>query len=488
MLYRLKAVPGVAAVCVTVVCCAVWWLWPRAAPAASGPPVDSRQEPALLGAATPAAATPEGAQAQEKRVPGLDELREICGQPWLGAFGPACLAALERRHAATPAVSDTYFNSQSRVDTALFGPAVTWGEVFEETDATLERVEAAVARPECRPAKLGLRLDLREACAADDMARLAILQSECEHLLFRLGYSDQLSPANRRGERTGADDSEASRRPPSAPPPGDGREARAEIDNLERRQRLYADFPDHDPPADAAAHQRRRDKMDERWYGAMWRAGKCRALPPRALTALGPSFLTNGYPPIFREHRLIESAARLGSEWAISAVLNGGSGFGTLLVDERSLTKWQTERPALVELLRVWNFRPYHRNPQATRREVKTQVIAHATAALALGDALGMDVRPAPVLQHIQSMRFHGPVKGGRITQADIVASMPRGARRLIELGWVVVVRDADDTERLYAHADDVRDSDPWWAWWAGGRVSLRRGANAGDASAPSSG
>ena len=441
-----------------------------------------------MGATPPAAATPEGAQTQEKRVPGLDELRELCGHPWLGAFGPACLAALERRHAATPAVSDPHFNRKAPVDAVLFGPAVTWGEVFENTGATLERVEAAVARPECQPAQRSLRFDLREICAADDMARLAILQSECEHLLFGLGYSAQLSPASRRGERVGTNDSEAPRHPSWAPPPGDGHEARVEIDNLEKRQRLYSDSPGHGPPADAAEHQRQRDRMDERWYGAMWRAGKCRALPPRTLTALGPSFLMVmvDYPPIFREHRLIEPAARLGSEWAISAALNKG---GTLLVDERSLAKLRTERPALVELLRMWHFGPPHRNPQATQREAKTRVIAHATAALALGGALGVEIHPEPVHQRIRSMRFRGPTKGERITQADIVTAMPHGARRLIELGWMIVVGGVDaDAERLYAHADDVRDSDPWWAWWADGRVSLRRGANAGGASAPSSG
>ena len=475
---RLKAGLCVAAVCAAAVCCAVWWLWPWAAPAVSGSPADSRQGPALLDAAPPAAATPDTAPAQDERAPGLDELRELCGQPWLGAFGPACLAALERRHAATPAVPDTSFNGTAPVDTALFGPAITWGEVFEDAGVALERVEAAMARPECRPAKRSLRLDLRNVCAADDMARLAILQSECEMLLFGLGYSDRLSPTRWRDERAGANNSQALWRLSPAPP-DDGRRERAEIDGLERRQRMYANFPDHGSPADAAEHQRRRDQMDERWYGAMWRAGKCRALPPHMLTALEPSFLTRGVHGFPCEHWLIEPAARLGSEWAISAALNGGM----LTVDERSLARWQAERPALVELLRMWNFSPYHWNPQTmTRREAKTQMIAHAIAALALGGALGVDIRQEPVDQLIRSTRFRGPTEGGRITQADIVASIPHGARRLIELGWVVVVHGGDDDERLYAHVDDVRDSDPWWAE---GHVSLRRGAGTGTASAP---
>lgn len=83
----------------------------------------------------------------------------------------------------------------------------------------------------------------------------------------------------------------------------------------------------------------------------------------------------------------------------------------------------------------------------------------------------------------LRSLSFGGAGDGSSITMADIVASMPHGARRLIELGWVVAVRDADvESERLYAHVDEVRESDPWWEWWNAGRVSMRRPATSGSA------
>ena len=463
MPYRLKGSLCAAAVCAAIGC-AVWWLWPEP-PAVAGRPLDDPQASALLAqVAAPAEATPEPTPAQEGPALELDALREICGPPWLGAFGPECVAALARRHAATPAVSDGYFTHLGGVNPALLGRTVTWGEVFEDAGGTLERVEAALARPECQPGERSLRLDLRAACAADDMARHAILHSECEHLLHRLGYSAQLSP-----------DDDGAQELPAA----DGHDEVGGDDDLERRQRLYANFPDDGPPADASEHRERRDRLDERWFGAMWRAGKCRALPRRTFTALAPAFVREGHPPIIRKHKLIDTAARLGSDWAISAALVGDIGRG-LGVDEQWLAAAQTERPALVELLRMW---PLERRRQTPRREAKMEALAHATAAFALGQTLGVDIRPEPVVMRLRSMSFGGAGDGSSITMADIVVSMPHGARRLIELGWIVAVRDADaESERLYAHVDEVRDSDPWWEWWNAGRVSMRRPATSGSA------
>ena len=378
-------------------------------------------------------------------APGLERLRELCGQPSLGAFGPECNEALEQRYGTALAAADLrHFYSSSVFNPVLLGRPPTWDDVFQDTEGALARVYDAMDRPECLPPDGELRFEHREACAADDMARLAILRLDCARLMFQLGYSGEVATGVWEGQ------------------PGDR-------DDFEARQRAWEiDLLQLDRAADTADYRTRRDRMDGDWYAAMWRAGRCRTLPRGIFTKLGPFGAATGWPRFGTNPKIFKTAARLGSEWALSIVLNKGRWAEALPQDERSLSELQAERPALAELLRLrrahlrWDWDP------APRRMT---MLMHAAAALAIGEAVNADIQADAVWGPVKRLFPDGADEPDRATGATLAA------RRLIGMGWTVVVGggEEDEAERVFTRADDVHEGDPWWTWWDAGRVSVRQ-------------
>ena len=264
-------------------------------------------------------------------------MRQLCGRPWEAAFSRECSTALERRYGETvPELNTGFFRP------VMLGEPVTWAQVFDAAAATLAAVTQALARPECLVPEGRIRIDLREKCAADQMAKLAILRDECARSLRR-------------------------------------------HDSLERRQRWWeVDLAAANREVGQAEYHRRLEQMDEDWFGRMWRLGECRAVPEGALKALGPFAPAFGLRQFGNEQAdLMKAAARLGSDWALSSVLWWTNGlFG---VAEDQFDAVARERPVLAELLRM-------------RRAAGVERIKHAVVSFRLGEALGVPVHSEGVL------------------------------------------------------------------------------------------
>ena len=126
----------------------------------------------------------------------------------------------------------------------------------------------------------------------------------------------------------------------------------------------------------------------------------------------------------------------------------------------------QEERPALAELLRL--RRTYLRNWDPAPHRVT--ILMHAATALAIGEAVNANIHTSAVW---------GPAKRffpDGADEPDRAAGVTLAARRLIGMGWTVVVSGGEDeAERVFTRADDVHEDDPWWTWWDAGRVSVRQ-------------
>ncbi len=373
----------------------------------------------------------------------MAELRRLCGWAWLGTFGPECLEALERRYGPQPAVGDESFYGEPdyrMFNPVMLGRTVTWDEVFEDAVGALARVEDALVRPECLATEGRFRFDLREACAADDMARLGIMRRECAEMLGEFGYFNELSP-------------------------GSWREVLDASQGLEWRQRHWEKALDGvNEAVDTTEYHARRERLDNVWFGAMWRVAKCRTLPPRALNALGPFRGATGWPARLLDTGLIETAARLGSAWALSVVLNRWNR-PALPAKAAALAELDAERPVLAELVRMWNHASlvWHAS-EAERSEAHVAMIAHALAALELADALGVQVHTEAVLRRVS----------GRASKAQVTEALVRMPRWLTEQGWTVVVAAGEDgEERVFESPGQVRGEDPWGEWWDAGRTSV---------------
>ena len=107
----------------------------------------------------------------------LHELLRLCPVFWQDAteFTPACMAALDARY-LDGFVDEGY--GYPRVADSL-----TWRAVFEDARRTRGGVVEALLDPDCRVRGGFVRPELRQICAADDMARLAVLHRECGQVL-----------------------------------------------------------------------------------------------------------------------------------------------------------------------------------------------------------------------------------------------------------------------------------------------------------------
>ena len=325
-------------------------------------------------------------------------LRQLCGRPEVAEFTAECLAVLERRYqSSVPDVRPL----EAKFRPVMLGEPVTWRQVFENVNAGVAAVREALVRSECLVPKGRFRLDLHDACAADDMARLAILRRECALAQHRY-YS------------------------------------------LESRQRwLDVELADANRTKDQWNYYKRREQLDERWFSMMWRLDKCRTAPEAALADLGPFRRPLGLRVVEMDQiDMMEAAARLGSDWALSSVLRmGGTVF---VVGDEGIDDVREQRPVLAELLRM-------------RRAEGLERVKHALVAFELGEALGIPVHSEGVL------RFTG-----HIDYEQQAAAWPSAARRLIALGWTLMVDDGQGGERRrFETPEDVWGDEPWPEWAA---------------------
>ena len=335
----------------------------------------------------PSAAAPADARHESERPLDVWALRQLCGRPWEAAFDAECSAALERRYrdAVPDATLESSISNPGHFKPVMLGKPVTWGEVFDDTAGAVAAARRAVGRPKCLVPEGGIRIDLRDECAADEMAKLAILRSECETLL------------------------------------------RME-DTPEQRHDSWAhDLAKANRTTDQADYQERLDRLALEWFGLAWRLGKCRALPAEAMDVLGP------FPrPVTvgsvanNQDDLMKAAARLGSDWALSSVLWYPNSM--FPVDDGHFDGVAGERPVLAELLRM-------------RRAEGVERIKHMVVSFQLGQALGVQVHPWGVFRftglftrddHRAAWRLAAPrlMELGWAIEVDDPAA---GARRRIE-------------------------------------------------------
>lgn len=165
---------------------ALWALWqqygPSTAPEGAASPIATPTTDAHATARpeTPRQANDDNEQARSASEP-LDTvaLRQHCGRPWEAQFAEECLAVLERRYRGTTPQLPTLLPGFLPV---LLGAPPTWSQVFDEPAAALAAARDGLARPECLVPEGALRIDLRDECAADAMAKLAILRQQCAAL------------------------------------------------------------------------------------------------------------------------------------------------------------------------------------------------------------------------------------------------------------------------------------------------------------------
>ena len=262
-----------------------WWHWTAGDPESPEPPA----------AAPPDAAAPPPEQAVAASRPDDDgqpagsvaaepeptperlweEVKSVCPWPplpssWQVLDGP-CLSAMNRL----------------RLDRNLDGAARGWRAVLADPLGARRAVAEALDRPECRvpPAQDWpgeTRPDLREACAAEAMLRLASLQDKCVerlHTDWETVYADSL----------------------------------ARYDRISESQDEY--------------HRRVEDMHDARPY-AYWETYMCRTAPPEAFEWIetlpappgDPTAHRYNRPPITQALDLYDAARRLGAEipdWAL---------------------------------------------------------------------------------------------------------------------------------------------------------------------------
>ena len=338
----------------------------------------------------------------------LTELRRLCGRPWVAEFGPECLDALARRYGNT--VPDGKRRQRPGLwRPVMLGEPVTWADVFAHPAADLAAVVEAVQRPECVVPEGRFRLDLRRRCAADEMARLVILGRECIGLSNYYGL-------------------------------------------IEARQTYWdMDREEADRAEDQPEYYRRMARRSERWFGTMWRLAKCRALPEGTLAHLRDFRLRQ------RRFGMMEAAARLGSDLALSSVLRYTPAVSSwrpmLPVEDEGIEDVRASRPVLAELLRM-------------RRAEGGERTKHAIAAYMLGASLGVAVHPEGVEQ------ITGP------PDATWRAAAPKAARWLVEQGWTLIVDD-DGGLRRFERPEDVAEHQPWWDYWLERRVFVATNAPA---------
>ena len=331
-----------------------WWAHSEAPPGrrahdanggriAEVPKHTAAREPAAFHAA-PAPPAP--------RLPDVHDIRAACPS-LVGELTAQCESALERR----------FVGAWAQLPSSLV-TGVTYGELFALDESTYATVRDALARPECRVPPGRMRADLGESCAADAMARLALLHFVCDVWTVE-------DP--------------------------DGSE-RLRLESRFENQRWDVE-PDNAEWRDQRSYLRGREIKELNAYEGSWQYRKCRTMPAEALEwrGLGLDHVADTanlrrWPPrhylLAREltsarswwsDPLWESAARLGSELAFDKLL---------------LVEGQLREDPMAALFAAMEAR----NPvfaQAKLSELvhdETAMLAHAMAAQMLARRQGLEV------------------------------------------------------------------------------------------------
>ena len=209
-----------------------------------------------------------------------------CGDLWEDVSSE-CMSTLEKRFLDERVSRTRHFQPGGRPDGRLrpFRPLprnvlVRWRDVFDAPSATRGQVEVALGRAECLVAEGGYEPDLKEACAAEALARLGILHAACVPFLAR--------------------DSDA--------------------DYWEARWLYEFDRLDEEVPEKGPEYNRRHAVIAEARIHFAWRLQRCRAVPPSSLVPLGALFTPPPHydnPDWHQGNDMLRAALALGSEWAL---------------------------------------------------------------------------------------------------------------------------------------------------------------------------
>jgi len=130
-------------------------------------------------------------EASDNKIPTVAELREVCGSPWSAVPGDPCAEALDARYldeyaSMYPLVGGPMSWVAHRTASEA-PPGPSWREIFIDPPATRKAVEDALSRPECLAGQT-------EACAVDEIVKLALLHEACIEPLRRNGFRDPWRP------------------------------------------------------------------------------------------------------------------------------------------------------------------------------------------------------------------------------------------------------------------------------------------------------
>ena len=294
-------------------------LWPEQdtnvdQPASEGAEPVSRPSMTTL----PDVAVEPGVSPAATTTPALDELRRRCPDPWTLPLPVHCADALGRRYEQEGARSTRLHDDAIGwwwPNTAMLAAEVSWVDAFTDPEGTRGIVEEALGKPECaafvvRDSKETFGIadgrdataspQLREACAADEAAKLAMLHMGCVLMLVSSGRLD-LSPEN-------DTDSEATL--------ARMRDRDAVANRHEEPWAWAVEDLDDDPTLTTEEYWARRDEIEDGRFRFAWRRLMCRAVPPETFALL------DGLPEpghdIHQGDHLRRYAGRLGNEWALA--------------------------------------------------------------------------------------------------------------------------------------------------------------------------
>ena len=257
----------------------------------------------------------------------LEDLKRLCPAP-SDAVSEECFAALEQRYMRLPAYCEIRSTPEESRRSLGWWPVprkdvLRWADVFEDAAAVRGKVEAAMRNPSCRLREHEFDAGLRQPCAADAMARLAVLHRACREAL---AWEDEANAYFHGWRQAWA-----------------------------KRRAAIEEFADED-------YWRRIANLEASELHFAWRMAKCHAVPKPVLELLPmlrpPPFFTT--PAAADQHDLLMvAAARLGSPWALATA-------GTAIKagrDAIGVEQWREAPPALayvsVGLLTGWHGLPH---------------------------------------------------------------------------------------------------------------------------------
>lgn len=221
---------------------------------------------------------------------GIAHLRDVCTPLWERPPSK-CVAALDSVYFHRDVTRNWHsepLQGPAEGDKRLWGPLplsdrIVWRDVFDEPMELRSAMEKAMAEPRCRAMPGHAPHGLREACAADALARLSVLHRACGRILYWDGSADH-----------------------------EGWAAEWALE----RERLAERGP-------GLGDAQRIARLDESELHFAWRVAKCRAVPSAAMARI-IGLRVPHYRLGIQDVELLQVAARLGSVWANTQA--GGDG------------------------------------------------------------------------------------------------------------------------------------------------------------------